>query len=45
MTEPTDRTLTDEDIVTVGGPQAVVEDPDADDVVPTRRSSDLKSVV
>jgi hypothetical protein len=32
MTEPTDRTLTDEDIVTVGGPQAMVEDPDADDV-------------
>jgi hypothetical protein len=28
MTEPTDRTLTDEDIVTVGGPQAIVEDSD-----------------
>jgi hypothetical protein len=30
MTERTDRTLTDDDILTVGSPQAVVED--ADDV-------------
>lgn len=32
MTEPTERTLTDEDIRTLGGPQALETDPDADDV-------------